>query len=493
MEREGRQDWVFSINDYLNLMKKVFIGLYLMMMTLSLTAQNSGGKHLSYDKEMAAKYGLEIPEPSDHLEPAPQWLQNEDMIFADWSVNADMLNTPFKLWKGYRVELKDTLVERIVRMRPLYQKLTVNEQKPVTIDGEFDGSAIEGVKLISHVPHSKKGFRQAHEQGFKVVPYVHFTDIHSYFEDQDLFLFQHPEILLKDEKGQWVHLPMDGTARMYRHLVCANNPSYWQLSLAYVKKLMEWGADGVFIDNVGDRKECFAPDFTNPNPEFAPYVHEHLFPDTTHNYAFDRFLQAMRSLVKSYGEDKVVIINSGIGTEFQKNGDCCMKESFIYSWAWEGRNQHHTWSYIKEFAKENEWFLKAGRRITALSYLDPTRKEVKEDAYYAFSAARLVEMIWWSNLDNTGAEQLYKAHMGKTLQPLQEKDQMAYRAFENGIIVLNDGTETNTISIDLPPVFHRKKVLDLYDGENQIKVVRGKMSVTIPGQGARVYIKKEKQ
>ena len=168
-----------------------------------------------------------------------------------------------------------------------------------------------------------------------------------------------------------------------------------------------------------------------------------------------------------------------------------MWESFIYSWAWEGRNQHHTWTYIKEFAKENEWFFKAGRRITALSFLNPARKGVKADAYYAFSAARLVEMIWWSNLENTGAEQLYKAHMGKTLQPLQEKDKMAYRAFENGIIVLNDGAETNTISFDLPSEFHHKRLLDLYDGSTQVKVVRGQMSVTIPGQEARVYLKKQ--
>ncbi len=472
-------------------MKKICIGLLLMIMTWPLTAQYSSDKHLPYDKELAAKYGLEIPEPSDHIEPAPQWLQNEDMIFADWTVTADMLNSPFKLWKGYRVELQDTLVEKIVRMRPMYQRVKVNEQKPVTIDGNFDGSAIEGVKLISHVPHSKKGFQQAHEQGFKVTPYVHFTDIHSYFADQDVFLFQHPEILIKDEEGKWVHLPMDGTNRMYRYQVCANNPVYWQLSLAYVKKLMEWGADGIFIDNVSSREECFAPEFTKLNPEFGPYLHEHLFPDATHDYAFGRFLQAIRSLVKSYGEDKVIVMNSDIRSEFSKNADCGMWESFIYSWAWEGRSPHHTWGYIKKYARENELFPKTGRRITAISYLDTTRKEVKSDAYYAFSAARLVEMIWWSNLENTGAEQLYKAHMGNTLQPLQEKDQMAYRAFENGIIVLNDGAETNTISIDLPHEFHHKRLLDLYDGEKQVKIIRGQLTVTIPGQGARVYLKKE--
>ncbi len=468
-------------------MIKLFIALWLIIPML-LTAQRYIDKHVPFDKKLAAKYGLEIPEPSDQLEPAPEWLQNADMIFADWTVTADMLNTPFKLWKGYRIELEDTLVERIVRLQPLYGRVKVNEQKPVTIDGNFDGSDIKGVELISHVPHSKIGFKQAHEQGFKVIPYVHFADIHSYYADQEVFLFQHPEILLKDDKGRWVHLPMDGTDRMFRYLVCANSPSYWKLSLSYVKKLMDWGADGLFIDNVGQRKPCFAPEFTNLNPEFDPYVHEHLFPEATHNYAFDRFLQAIRSLVKSYGDDKVVILNSGIGSELQKNGDCCMLESFIYSWAWEGRNQNQNWTDIKERTKKNESFKKAGRLVTALSYLDPTRKEVKDDAFWAFSAARLLEIIWWSNLENTGAERLYQAHMGKSLQPLQEVDQVAYRTFENGIIVLNDGVENKTITIILPSEFQHKQLLDLYDGKKQVEVVNERIEVTVPTQGARIYL-----
>jgi hypothetical protein len=188
------------------------------------------------------------------------------------------------------------------------------------------------------------------------------------------------------------------------------------------------------------------------------------------------------------GDDKVIILNSGIGSELQKNGDCCMLESFIYSWAWEGRNQNQNWTVIKERAKKNESFKKAGRMTTALSYLNPTRKEVKDDAYWAFSAARLLEIIWWSNLENTGAERLYQAHMGKSLQPLQEIDQIAFRTFENGIIVLNDGVENKTITISLPSEFHHKQLLDLYDGKRQVEVINERIEVTVPMQGARIYL-----
>ena len=113
---------------------------------------------------------------------------------------------------------------------------------------------------------------------------------------------------------------------------------------------------------------------------------------------------------------------------------------------------------------------------------------MKDDAYWAFSAARLLEVIWWSNLGNTGAERLYQAHMGKSLQPLQEVDQIAYRTFENGIIVLNDGVENKAVTISLPSEFHHKKLIDLYDGKKRVKVVNDHIEVTVPRQGARIYL-----
>jgi len=448
-------------------------------------------KQILYDKALAEKYHLDIPEPADSLDPAPEWLQMADMFTVDWSVKSDMLNTPYSLWKGYSVELKDTLIERILRLQPLYGKRKIHEQVSKTIDGNFDGSEVKGVALISHVPHSETAFKQAHTQGFKVIPYVHFRCIHSYYADQDVFLFQHPEILLKDADGKWAHLPMDGTERLYRYLVCANNPSYWNLSLSYVKKLMDWGADGLFIDNVEEREECFAPGFTNLNPEFGPYIHEHLFPGATHDDAFDRFLQTVRSLVKSYGEDKIIVLNPGMETEFKKDGDCCTWESFIYSWAWEGRDPNQNWVNIKKRVQENEWFIKAGRRITALSYLDPSREEVKDDAYWAFCAARLLDMVWWSTLKNTNAEELYQVHMGKSLQPLQEDGLIAYRTYENGIIVLNDNIKDKTITVSLPSEFYPTRILDLYQGTRNIEVNKRCIEITVPAQSARIYLRQE--
>ncbi len=439
-----------------------------------------------FDKKMAATYGLTILPPFEKIEPAPEWLQK-----------ADMFTSGGGIWKDYKFTLEDTLLTRIMRRREQNRPVEITEHYPVETIGSFNGALVKGVSLISHVPHSKKAFEEAHKQGIKVIPYVHFTDIHSFYADQDVFLFQHPEILLMDADGKWVHIPMDGSDRIFRFLTCANSPSYWKLSLAYVKKMMDWGADGIFIDNVGDRTPCFAPKFNVPesssasNPEFLPYLHEHLFPDTTESYAWDRMLQTIRELVKSYGEEKIVLLNSGIGTPLQKNGDCCMWESFVYSWAWEGRR--HTWQDVKKKAQDNAWFLSTGRRITALSYLDPSRKEVKEDAFWAFSAARLVDFIWWTTLDGTGAEVLYQAHMGKGLGPLKETNGLAYRTFENGIIVLNDNAEDQSIELILPAGFQTKRLLDLFNDSQIIQVKKKKVKLTVPVKSARVYLLPESQ
>lgn len=427
--------------------------------------------------------------PGEPLEPAPDWLQDADMITsAPWYTTADKPNTINRIWKGYDIEFEDVWVEKYVRLASANGLKKIHEQIPIVKNGTFDGTSIKGVSLISHVPANETAFKQAHKQGFRVIPYVHFTDIHTFYADQDIFPFQHPEVILRDKEGKWVHIPMDGTDRFNRFLTCANNPVYCKLSLAYIKKIMDWGADGLFIDNVGHRKECFAPKFTKKNPEFVPYIHEHIYPDKTHDYAWDRFLESAYRLVKSYGNDKIVLLNSGIGTEFQKNGDCCMWESFIYSWAWEGRRPEHSWEKIKERATQNKWYTTSGRRITALSTINPSSKTAKEDAFWAFSAARLVEFIWWADLKETDAEILYRVHLGKILSPLKDENGLSFRIYDNGVVVLNDSRENRNLEIVLPDSFRQNQLLDIYNDSKTLPVRNKKVKVSIPGSCARVYL-----
>ncbi len=152
------------------------------------------------DEKLASKYGLTILPPDDELQPAPEWFQNADMFTSSRSV-----------WKGHQFILKDTVMTRILRVRAGNTPLPITEHYPVEKMNSLDGEIIKGVSLISHVPHCKKAFEEAQDKGFKAIPYVHFRCVHTNFADQDVFYFEHPEILVKDRDGKWVHIPMDGS------------------------------------------------------------------------------------------------------------------------------------------------------------------------------------------------------------------------------------------------------------------------------------------
>ena len=456
-------------------MERMMTARVLLLVLLLCTGLNGQGLDPMLDKKMAEKYGLEVPPPTTEIDPAPEWLQSAHMLVGSGA-----------RWIDHKYELKEVKTNRIVRARAGHRRMDLVNYHPVESVAGLDGESMEGVTLISHVPHCREAFEYAHAKGFRAIPYVHFLGIHTNYSDQDVFYFEHPEILLKDEEGRWVNTPMDQSFRLHRFLTCANSPSYWKLSLAYVRKMMDMGADGVFIDNVGRRRPCLGPRFNSrrSSPEFDPYVHEHLFPGATHDYAWDRMLQAIRALVKSYGEDKIVLLNSGIGTGVQKDGDACEWESFIYSWAWEGRR--HTWQDVKESARSNEWFLKAGRRIVASSYLDRSRPEVKDDAFWAFSAARLVDYIFWEGLEGTGAEILYRAHLGKGRGSLQESEGVAFRLFERGVIVLNDSMNDQVVRVPVPDDLAR--LVDAFDGARLVQAASGQITVQVPKKKARVYL-----
>ena len=167
-----------------------------------------------------------------------------------------------------------------------------------------------------------------------------------------------------------------------------------------------------------------------------------------------------------------------------------MIESFIYSWAWQGRTKKYSWDNIKKLARENEELTKTGHRITALSYLNKKRKEVKEDAFWAFSAARLTDMIWWANLVNTDAQILYKVHLGKPLEKITEKNNVASRTFEHGIIVLNNNDKSKTITIKLRAKFKSTKVYDLFNSSEK-KIDNSNLTITVSPKSARVYYFKD--
>jgi hypothetical protein len=112
---------------------------------------------------------------------------------------------------------------------------------------------------------------------------------------------------------------------------------------------------------------------------------------------------------------------------------------------------------------------------------------MKNDSFWAFACARLVDFILWANLDHTEVEFLYRAHLGRGLGTLQEADQVAHRFFENGLIVLNDSPDDREMELRVPDGFAHAQLLDLYQGEKTVQVGQGVVKVKVPGKMARIF------
>jgi hypothetical protein len=144
---------------------------------------------------------------------------------------------------------------------------------------------------------------------------------------------------------------------------------------------------------------------------------------------------------------------------------------------------------VKTKARANQWYLDAGRRIVALAFLDPQRHDMKNDSFWAFARARLVDFIPWANLDHTEVEFLNRVRLGRGLGPVQEAEHVAHRFFENGLIVLNDSSEDREVELRSADGFAPTPLLDLYEGKKIEPLDKGAVKLRVPSKTAKILVK----
>jgi len=326
----------------------------------------------------------------------------------------------------------------------------------------------------------------------------------------------HPEILLIDKKGCFVNTLMDGSRRMDRYLVCQNNPTYVAKAVECVKRIMELGSDGLFIDNVhAQEKRCYGrglrvgyvedyhmvatemPGSRTYDPRIkALPTHTHLYPHRDGEYAFARLLQRVRQVVKSYGRDKVVVMNTDLfhathGDQPLMRGveqaDAVMIESFVCSWAWPGRNLD--WARIRRLADRYEPHLRRGTQCIALSYFpDRPGPAVKEDAFFCYGAARLCGFIWsdYGTLGESDANRLYRVDLGPARTDRLTRSGVEYRVYERGLICLNGSRRGKRVRIGPDKLLANAPLRDVYTGR-AIEVADHTVEVELKAESARVY------
>jgi len=375
--------------------------------------------------------------------------------------------------------------------------------------------ASAGVTLLSHAPWGWEGktakqveafLDEAHRYGIKVIPYVtlykvidsretkdgYHTKDHPFFKELDLV--EHPEWALIDEKGN-IRRPFD--CERYRsgvHQSCTNVAGLAQAYVRGVKNLMDIGFDGLFVDNAIPYPTCYGPKYGK---------HKHIHPDKDNVYTYHLALKQVYDLVKQYGDDKVVMLNTGTGP-CEVYADCddgTMVESYLCSFVEEkGKNRWHTFDQVIGWAKEKKHvdYIASGKALVALSYLGRTKYSIKDDAFYSSACGKMSRFLWTSNVwrsswtakvgDRRGNDLvrlLYRVNLKKPLTAIKEKDGVTYRVFASGTVAVNPGD--SYLDTQLPAPVGVTEVCDLYSGI-VLPVSSGEITVRIPPESGRLYI-----
>ena len=362
-----------------------------------------------------------------------------------------------------------------------------------------------GVTVVSHVRSvDPKMFREAHGYGLKVLTYISLYKMfpvstgasplmrklrgHPFWKEADPT--GKPTWWYIGPDGKW-RFPQNNPKRVGQRVPCYNQQVVQDAYVRGVRNLMEIGADGVFIDNVHAEPPCSGPKFGR---------HQHTWPDKDQLVCFKMLLTRIDETVKSYGPDKIVVLNSGgLVPEYFGYGDCYMWESYVWrSGISPDRGplvkvrRWNSWeSVLAGYRKYEKWSRNSKTPIVVapLTYL-PDRHLVAKNSFFAYGCSRLSGFTQWHA---TGYHHrdvlrlLYRARPGRPVGPLEQQGLVAWRQYERGLVVVNGGTEPASAEVPAPAI--AGPLAELSSGET-VAVKGGRIRVDLPGETGRVYLSK---
>jgi len=336
------------------------------------------------------------------------------------------------------------------------------------------------VAFITHCPVSRNYFERAHALGIRCFPYVTFYQGFANQSYEDVNLKDHPEFIEVDAEGGLKRTGFwDSEDAKNMYTTCPNVQAYQDAMVAWVRKIMELGADGVFVDNLGSRVECFGPKFGR---------HQHICDDQ--NHAFALLLKRVREVIREYKPDGAVLGNSASPTtlpkEFWKYLDAEMLESYICTWV--STERWMDWSgHWNKAGKDLQPYVLAGKQIQALSYLGHTPYGVREDAFFCYASARLAGFVWNGGvpISNPEVADLHRLRLGRPRTAELEDSGVHYRVFENGFVAVNPDKE-KPATITLDAAVPGKTLRDCFGGV--AVTIAEDRRLEIPKYSGRVYL-----
>lgn len=338
-------------------------------------------------------------------------------------------------------------------------------------------------KFITHVPHSEEFLQDARRKGIRTFPYVTFYQAPLTQRYMGFRLSEHKDWILINDKGKWAPTGFwESEDSKNWYCTCPNVKEYTDNVLAYVELLMKRGASGVFLDNVHPNRNCDGEKLG---------IHKHMY--KTQIEAFANLLRRAHDIIKKYDPEGALLINSAdpatLPEEFWPYVDAEMSESYITTWVSEDRwgDWYKNWNGIDKK-------IPAGKQVCCLSYLGhDLYHSFKDDAFFAYASARLMNFIWGAGYnkakvkDDSSIHLLYSLTLGAPATEEKVNDEVHYRIYKNGIIVVNPTAEKKILTIrdDIPT----SRLWDAYS-DNVIELKDGKAILKLPQGCGRVYMYK---
>ncbi len=362
----------------------------------------------------------------------------------------------------------------------------------------FEGGSdwMRDIPVIVGVPADKAAIAKAHEAGARVIACVNYAELQNsdvqmrakgklHYQPDDatpaelLDIFTHPS---------WTCVCPDGSDRRSNMGISKDIPGLFGTcfhqadlrnnALTQVLNIMNLGADGVLIENACPASECYGPKFQK---------HKHEDPYETNTAAYETLQKQIYRLVKSFGEDKVVVHNSGIIPSHW---------AYCDAQVWNGLNPagrdadfSGNWSELRYAAEEHAEAIRRGKAAVIASDCSAAPEGRRaQGALYAYAYARLYGFAISDRSDSSQTSglvgTLHTVKLGKPLHEARKTGELLYRAFENGIVFLNPTASPASAAL---PVGRSGNLTDI--ASDQALSTSGQtLTVDVPPQSGRVLL-----
>ncbi|BDI33588.1 hypothetical protein CCAX7_56390 [Capsulimonas corticalis] len=356
--------------------------------------------------------------------------------------------------------------------------------------------------LVSHIPNDPAIIARLHKARRHAIMYINFMEMldsvaqkavgpkgEAYFkgnweqivDHENMDLSKHPNWIAYDKEGkarQSVWGAQANVPGLYN--TCLHQADLQDAAIAQLKKVMALGVDGIFIDNAGPIQECYGD-------QFGKHTHSD---GKTNTEMYNLLMQRVYKVVKSYGDDKIVILNSGITPDQWAYSDVQMWESCLYgSGVVAPTTEWPDAKYMGELQADAE---RHGKVPVILSYFLDQPAAVRSDrVLYTYAYARLYGMGWgdWysamgNECEKRASRDLYAVDLGKPQGKVLANGRAYSRMFEKGIALVNPERQPQTITIDTPRDGDLRDVC--FDGT--LTADGKKLTVTLRPQSGRVLL-----